>query len=368
MSTAKLPRLALKPKEREALLAWASSAASSNGEVNLLDWPGWQAIDAGGLRTPTEQTYAELQYVFDFYNTHLFDGELPQCIVTLQRRKSTLGYYSRGRFVSKDGKTLIDELAMNPEYFATMPLLDILQTVVHEQVHQWQDHFGTPSRVCYHNMEFAEKMESVGLMPSDTGYPGGKRTGQKMDDYMIVGGRFEQVTRILLKSGFGLSWFDRFPVPVTTKRYSELIPAHIESSVVDVAMQNLETSEAGEVLAVGAVEQFVDVPGATEVAVLVTSELATAAGSESAASVPGGDDADFLALACTKPLSAGVELRTSKPQRSGGVRHRFVCPTACAGQSAYGRLTLRIRCDLCGALMTTESDDADMENVNGDEE
>ncbi|WP_321967063.1 sprT domain-containing protein [Burkholderia cepacia] len=364
MSTANPGRLALKPKEREALLAWANGTAAPNGEVNLLDWPGWQALEVAAPRTPTEQTYAELQYVFDFYNTHLFESALPQCIVTLQRRKSTLGYYSRGRFVSKDGKTLIDELAMNPEYFATMPLLDILQTVVHEQVHQWQDHFGTPSRPCYHNMEFAEKMESLGLMPSDTGYPGGKRTGQKMDDYMIVGGHFEQVTRVLLKSGFGLSWFDRFPVPVTTKRYSELIPAHIESSVVDLPAQIAESGDSGDVLASGAVDPPYDVSGATAVTVVGASGLAIASSEEPAVAATGTENMDLLALACSKPL----ELPACKPQRSGGVRHRFVCPTGCAGQSAYGRLTLRIRCDHCDALMTSESNDVDMVNANSDEE
>jgi len=33
-------------------------------------------------------------------------------------------------------------------------------------------------------------MESIGLMPSDTGEPGGKRTGQRMSDYPIEGGAF----------------------------------------------------------------------------------------------------------------------------------------------------------------------------------
>ncbi len=35
-------------------------------------------------------------------------------------------------------------------------------------------------------------MEWVGLMPSHTGKPGGKKTGQQMADYAIIGGVFEQ--------------------------------------------------------------------------------------------------------------------------------------------------------------------------------
>ena len=37
--------------------------------------------------------------------------------------------------------------------------------------------------VSRYNKEFAEKMMSVGLMPSTTGKPGGKTVGQKMSDY-----------------------------------------------------------------------------------------------------------------------------------------------------------------------------------------
>ena len=35
-------------------------------------------------------------------------------------------------------------------------------------------------------------METVGLMPSDTGQPGGKRTGQHMTHYLTKEGRYEQ--------------------------------------------------------------------------------------------------------------------------------------------------------------------------------
>ncbi|WP_196483448.1 SprT-like domain-containing protein [Burkholderia territorii] len=340
-------RLALKPRQRDALLAWVSAAAGSDGGVNLMDWPGWREVATAG-ETPTEQIYRDLQYAFDFYNKHLFDNTLPQCIVTLQRRKSTLGYYSRGRFVSKDGTTLIDELAMNPEYFATMPLLDILQTVVHEQVHLWQDHFGTPSRACYHNTEWADKMESVGLMPSDTGYPGGKRTGQKMDDYMIAGGRFEQATRQLLKTGFGLSWFDRFPVPVPHTRYSEVIGNRSEKGLAVAAQSDdSEDSEAADPLhtddALGAGEHTCT---ARESA---TANAAIDVPASTQADISSAGNEDFLALACRKPMQSNVDSQVAKPRGSGGVRCKFVCVVC--DQSAYGKPTLRILCALCGNPM-----------------
>lgn len=35
----------------------------------------------------TERAYSELQQAFDFYNQRLFDGELPDCLITFQRGK-----------------------------------------------------------------------------------------------------------------------------------------------------------------------------------------------------------------------------------------------------------------------------------------
>lgn len=66
-----------------------------------------------------------------------------------------------------------DEIALNPEYFAAVPLMEVLQTLVHEMVHLfWQAHFGTP-RCVLPQPRMANKMERLGLMPTDTGQPKG---------------------------------------------------------------------------------------------------------------------------------------------------------------------------------------------------
>ena len=160
---------------------------------------------------PTRQSYAELQSAFEFYNRALFDNALPNCMITLQREKRTYGYFSSKRFVSRDGLSTTDEIAVNPAYFGIIPLTEILQTMVHEMVHLWQAHFGKPGRRRYHNAEWAEKMESIGLMPSATGKPGGARTGERISDYPIAGGLFLDVTKDLLSTGFQVSWLDRYP-------------------------------------------------------------------------------------------------------------------------------------------------------------
>lgn len=161
--------------------------------------------------TPTDQTYSELQEAFNFYNKELFNGEIPYCLITLQRKDRTYGYFSAKRFSLRDMEKTTDEIAMNPIYFGVTPLTEIMQTLVHEMVHAWQFHHGKPGRRGYHNKEWALKMESIGLMPSDTGKPGGKKTGEKMSDYPIEGGAFLKATEKLLKSGFQISWLDRFP-------------------------------------------------------------------------------------------------------------------------------------------------------------
>ena len=161
----------------------------------------------------TERAYSELQQAYDFYNAALFNGELPDCLITFQRGKNTMGYFSFRRFVATDGsKKMIDEIALNPEFFPVYPLIEVMQTLVHEQCHMWQFHFGNPSRITYHNEEWAAKMEGIGLMPSSTGAPGGSRTGQKMNDYPIAGGLFQRATLELFQGQFALTWFDRYPV------------------------------------------------------------------------------------------------------------------------------------------------------------
>ena len=57
-------------------------------------------------------------------------------------------------------------------------------------IHAWQQEYGAPSRRGYHNREWADKMEAVGLMPSDTAAPGGARVGQSVSHYIIEGGPF----------------------------------------------------------------------------------------------------------------------------------------------------------------------------------
>jgi hypothetical protein len=133
---------------------------------------------------PTEETYVGFQKAYDFLNRKLFDGELPNCLITLQRRNSTYGYFSGDRFGRTDG-VLTDEIALNPSHFHDRAAADVLSTLAHEMVHLWQHHHGSPGRGRYHNREWAAHMKEIGLHPSSTGQEGGDETGDRVSHYIL---------------------------------------------------------------------------------------------------------------------------------------------------------------------------------------
>jgi hypothetical protein len=161
------------------------------------------------MKTPTHSFYRYLEAAYDHFNAALFAGRLPTCLLTVQREKNVMGYFSANRWTDPDGR-VVHEIAVNPAYFARHNLMEVLQTIVHEMTHNWQHCFGQPSRSGYHNKEWARKMEQIGLMPSSTGQAGGKKTGQKMSDYPIKGAAFERATKAFIRKTQGLPWVDRF--------------------------------------------------------------------------------------------------------------------------------------------------------------
>jgi hypothetical protein len=154
----------------------------------------------------TEVEYGGLQAAYDYFKEHLFKERwLPDVMIVLTRKAHSAGHFAPDRFAMRaDGKTQ-HELSLNPDGWHNKPDRDACQTLCHEMTHVWQEKFGTPAKRAYHNREWAAKMESIGLMPSNTGMPGGKRTGQHMSDYVIRGGAFEQVFAELERTGWKLN-------------------------------------------------------------------------------------------------------------------------------------------------------------------
>jgi hypothetical protein len=154
----------------------------------------------------TRDTYTLLSEVYDRYNRALFDGRLPDCLLTLRAGRRCYGYFSPGRFVAEtiadeepENGGAVHEIALNPAGFAR-PLLEVFSTLVHEMAHLEQQVYGKPSRNGYHNAQWGTYMDRVGLTPSHDGTATGKRTGQNMTHYIVPGGAFDTLTRIMLAS------------------------------------------------------------------------------------------------------------------------------------------------------------------------
>jgi hypothetical protein len=125
--------------------------------------------------SPGAQAHHEVQLAYDFFNRELFDGKLPPCFVSFQRKGSRVrGYFAPDRLGTADGRRT-HEIALNPRHFKSRTSMEVMSTLVHEMVHLWQHLFGRKrSRTGYHNKEFAGEMLRLGLHPSHTGEPGGR--------------------------------------------------------------------------------------------------------------------------------------------------------------------------------------------------
>lgn len=141
----------------------------------------------------TKAIYGKLNEAYDFFNGELFDGALPDCLITLQRHRGAYGYFCGDRFEDAES-TLVDEIALNPTHFAVRPVREVLSTLVHEMAHLWQHRFGKSSRNGYHNKEWGRKMKEIGLWPSSTGKEGGKETGQKVSHYIMAGEGYDKAS------------------------------------------------------------------------------------------------------------------------------------------------------------------------------
>ena len=166
------------------------------------------AYDTNERARPTD-TYGGLERAYAFFNAELFGEKLPPCLITLQRSQSAYGYFSGARFVNTaHDSDVVDEIALNPAHFAKEMPTGVLSTLAHEMVHLWQFHLGKPGRGRYHNREWARKMHEIGLVPSDTGKPGGKPIGERVGHYIRAGGHFECVCAWYLESNSALLYQD----------------------------------------------------------------------------------------------------------------------------------------------------------------
>lgn len=142
------------------------------------------------MKNPTMKFAEYATKVYETYNRELWGGQLPHCLITLQRHRNARGYFAAKRFADSN-KVSVHEIALNPETFER-DIRDITSTLVHEMAHLWQEEFGKSSRNGYHNRQWAEEMLRIGLEPVSLDNPG-KMTGQRVTHTIMADGEFARV-------------------------------------------------------------------------------------------------------------------------------------------------------------------------------
>ena len=182
------------------------------------DAPGYIQDDPSIVRSkrkhPTEEVYTDILIAFEWFNERLFEGQLSFPVFTFSRKPRMLGAFVPYRFRRVSGESA-HEIILNPHYLSLLGDYETLSTLAHEMAHLWREEYGieaTSGRYRsrgYHDEVWAECMDRIGLAPSDTGAPGGKRTGTSVSHYVIDGGPFDLAARELIADGFVIRWRDR---------------------------------------------------------------------------------------------------------------------------------------------------------------
>lgn len=121
-------------------------------------------------RNPNRILWESYQQAFNYFNERLFEGTLPQCILSFAATGKSLGFFRDKRWKVDEFQAL-PEISLNPVLLTRHDDL-IFQVLVKNMVQLWQQTFGTPpNKEFYYNIEFTEKMEDLGLpCTPDYGY------------------------------------------------------------------------------------------------------------------------------------------------------------------------------------------------------
>lgn len=145
----------------------------------------------------TKELYSNYQIAYDFFNEKLFNSELPQALVTLNRKTGLYGYHKKNAFTNNNNEN-INEIALNPDCF-DRPIKEILATLAHEQVHLLCDHRGYVSRKGFHSKQWGGIMLEIGLQPISAKTGEDADSGAKMHHRIIENGLFDKVCDKLLE-------------------------------------------------------------------------------------------------------------------------------------------------------------------------
>jgi len=150
------------------------------------------------METPTELQYNAFQNLYNYFNEKLFEGKLFDCFFTFSRDGLHAIAVFRDRRWFNDAETIYNEISINPRHMLTDNPKKLCSTIVHEMCHAWQQQYGKPGRSAYHNKEWVNRMEKVGLKPHNNKHPNIK-TGDSVSHSVIPGGQYEKAFNLIPK-------------------------------------------------------------------------------------------------------------------------------------------------------------------------
>jgi len=322
--------------------------------------------------SPTSEIYAELERAYQHFNQTLFDDRLPNCVITLQRTHDTQGFFSPAQYAHRKQAGIAHEITLNPSYFAVRSIPETLSVLVREMV-SLDQHLNSqkPPRRRYRNKEWADMAEAIGLMPSDTGLPGGKRTGDGVLTYIIDGGRFDLACAELLDDDFVLTWLDRYPpftppAPAPVSAPNEIPTASVPSDSaalvgMDDSLEDSENESLSPFLASDAAPAGEDAIGLLAGA---DSELTDAVtGDDAAVPAPKKPPAPPMKVFDAPVMDNLAELGIEPKEKAKNLsKTKFTCPDCSA--NAWGRPSLKL---LCGGVGDNEHAPVRMLQANNDQ-
>lgn len=166
------------------------------------------------VQPPTVVLATELQRAFDHFNETLFDGQLPACMLRVERLNRYLGYFRARQWndvVGKafDGAQSVAEIVLDPVAFRNRSMAETLSTLVHEMAHLKDFADGTAPKRAYHGKSWVAIMVAVGLKPVICDAKGvviDKPTGPNATHEIVKGGKFDVAFKALVDTGFTLTW------------------------------------------------------------------------------------------------------------------------------------------------------------------
>lgn len=144
------------------------ASASPTEPINHLLATHQETTEEWTLRTFAAELYRWSQlFILEF------KLKIPAPVISLDpTRREVLGTFH----MERDGLALDNRINVNLR-FLDRPFSDVLRTLFHELLHEWQKYHGKPSKSNYHNKEFIKKALEYGLIVEDTGKSHGVQEG-----------------------------------------------------------------------------------------------------------------------------------------------------------------------------------------------